>query len=351
MSAHIIPHPISSSTVVVVDGDRFRVFDLLTKSSITPEFPEVKATVEESEEKGKKKKEKKAKLEGDQEEDENEDGSRALLYVVFSPKGDRLATVDGMKCMCVWDTNTWTCIGTSMATRRPSRMIFSADGETLFVADKAGDVYSFCVADMAQPMKLVLGILTMLMDVVVTSNGKYIITADRDDKARISAYPNTYNIQSFCLGHTNMVTSLCLPEHQSDLLVTGSGDGSIRVWRYMDGSCLSTHKYHANVGEGEEEEIIVNGITYNTITGHLAVSIEGGATVYLHQVDANGQTTAIQSLTFESPVVGCKFGSAGRLWIAMESGKMTAYDWNNTEYASVEADEAMQYLNSNSKFG
>ena len=31
---------------------------------------------------------------------------------------------------------------------------------------------------------------------------KFVVTADRDEKIRISCYPNSYNIHQFCLGHT-----------------------------------------------------------------------------------------------------------------------------------------------------
>ena len=35
----------------------------------------------------------------------------------------------------------------------------------------------------------------------ITNDDKYLATADRDEKIRISHYPNAYNIQSYCLGH------------------------------------------------------------------------------------------------------------------------------------------------------
>lgn len=49
---------------------------------------------------------------------------------------------------------------------------------------------------------LVLGHTSLLTSFLLTPDGKYIITADRDEHIRVSWYPQGFCIESFCLGHT-----------------------------------------------------------------------------------------------------------------------------------------------------
>jgi tRNA (guanine-N(7)-)-methyltransferase subunit TRM82 len=48
---------------------------------------------------------------------------------------------------------------------------------------------------------LILGHASPLTTFLLTSDEKYIVTADRDEHIRVSWYPNGYNIEMYCLGH------------------------------------------------------------------------------------------------------------------------------------------------------
>jgi len=78
----------------------------------------------------------------------------------------------------------------------------------------------------------------MLLDVTLSACGNYVITCDRDEKIRVSHYPNAYNINNFCLGHTEFVTGIALCPHNPTLLCSVSGDGTIRVWDFLNGHQL-----------------------------------------------------------------------------------------------------------------
>ena len=121
--------------------------------------------------------------------------------------------------------------------RKASCVTFSRDGASVLVADKNGDVYRVSSTTGAEEApRLVLGHLSQLLDIVISSEGDRVITADRDEKVRVSRFPNCYNIDNYCLGHTEFVTSLCVSRVTRDTLLSGSGDGTVRVWNYVTGA-------------------------------------------------------------------------------------------------------------------
>lgn len=70
---------------------------------------------------------------------------------------------------------------------------------------------------------------------------RFIITSDRDEKIRVTNYPQSEVVESYCLGHLEFVsgieelTALQSSEHQ---LVSISGDKTLRLWNYLNGSEL-----------------------------------------------------------------------------------------------------------------
>eukprot|EP00884_Botryococcus_braunii_P023030 jgi/Botrbrau1/9410/Bobra.0252s0035.1 len=75
----------------------------------------------------------------------------------------------------------------------------------------------------------------------VSGDGRYIVSTDRDNKVRVSILPmdpmqGCAEIEDFCLGHTAFVTCCAfLGPPQRRLLVTGGGDGTLRLWDYITG--------------------------------------------------------------------------------------------------------------------
>jgi tRNA (guanine-N(7)-)-methyltransferase subunit TRM82 len=82
--------------------------------------------------------------------------------------------------------------------------------EMVVYADKFGHVYKFELEPFlsgsrylkAEEHIFVMGHCSTITDMTLSPDERYLITADRDERVRVSHWPNAYNIHTFCLGHT-----------------------------------------------------------------------------------------------------------------------------------------------------
>lgn len=123
--------------------------------------------------------------------------------------------------------------------RSASKIRFTVDNSQILVADKSGDVLIYDVSNESSGTKL-LGHLSLLLDVLQTNDGKYILSSDRDEKIRVSCYPKTYNIETYCLGHKEFVSHIEILPHNEKYLTSASGDGTIKCWDYVKGTLCHT---------------------------------------------------------------------------------------------------------------
>ncbi|XP_019658566.2 tRNA (guanine-N(7)-)-methyltransferase non-catalytic subunit WDR4 isoform X4 [Ailuropoda melanoleuca] len=162
-------------------------------------------------------------------------GSDTILASTFAKSGRYFALTDDSKRLILFRTKPWQCLSVRTVVRRCTALTFTASEEKLLVADKSGDVYSFSVLEPQECGKLELGHLSMLLDVAVSPDDRYVLTADRDEKIRVSWAVAPHSIESFCLGHAEFVSRvLVVPDHP-ELLLSSSGDCTLRLWEYRSG--------------------------------------------------------------------------------------------------------------------
>jgi tRNA (guanine-N(7)-)-methyltransferase subunit TRM82 len=111
-----------------------------------------------------------------------------------------LALASDDKEIQIWDLKTFSFIVATKAFKRAMCMRFSTDGKTLYLGDRAGDLYSYEVATLDDP-KLLVGHVSILTDFFFSKDEKLLITSDRDEKIRVNFFPDCYEIKQFLLGH------------------------------------------------------------------------------------------------------------------------------------------------------
>ncbi|KAI0235593.1 WD repeat-containing protein 4 [Massospora cicadina] len=158
-----------------------------------------------------------------------------VLDACFSDDGTKFAVISDSKILRVFDTSGWAVIFERTLVKRATAVAFSHSGVDVCVADKFGDAYRFDLKSTSLETEPIVGHVSVLTDLVrfwvagnikikaLSPDDKFIITADRDEKVRVSCYPNGYNIHTFCLGHREFVSSLCLPFGCEPLLISGGG--------------------------------------------------------------------------------------------------------------------------------
>lgn len=116
---------------------------------------------------------------------------------------------------------------------------------------------------------LLLGHVSLLTDVAFASlpspdpsspkPRNYILSADRDEHIRVSrGPPQAHIIETYCFGHTSLISNLCIPRWAPGYLISGGGDPHLLVWNWASGELLHTVPLAAQ--SPEAKEIAVRGI-------------------------------------------------------------------------------------------
>ncbi|KAI0272275.1 quinon protein alcohol dehydrogenase-like superfamily [Gloeopeniophorella convolvens] len=160
--------------------------------------------------------------------------ARPVRCAAVDPAGAHLATAGDDKMLRV------------ELPKKPTHIAFARAGQTLVVADKFGDVFSYPLIPAPAPAEpaptvggtLVLGHTSLLTALQLSPDGRHVLTADRDEHIRASRFPAGHVVQSFCLGHTRFVSAIHVPRAEPRVLVSGGGDPVLKVWAWRAGALL-----------------------------------------------------------------------------------------------------------------
>ena len=175
----------------------------------------------------------------------------------FAAAGEYIFGGFSGKEICCWNASSGELMGTHILKKKAMSISHTnSDGrDVVIVADRAGEVW-FVGAPLMKSSICVAGhTASVITDMVAVAN-RFIVTADRDEKIRISQFPQSALIQSYCLGHTSVVASVCSFRLGSNttcansqlMLASTSWDHSVRLWEIETGHCCGVLHMSAEGG-------------------------------------------------------------------------------------------------------
>lgn len=118
----------------------------------------------------------------------------------------------------------------------PKRCIsIIAIAEELFLCDKTGDLFKILPSG---DSLLLLGHLFSFSDVKFIKKPQdkksigYIVSADRDEKIRISNYPDTFEIAGYCFGHTHLIRRIVVVDDKR--IISVDQEDIAKLWNLDD---------------------------------------------------------------------------------------------------------------------
>ncbi|XP_068771136.1 tRNA (guanine-N(7)-)-methyltransferase non-catalytic subunit WDR4 isoform X2 [Struthio camelus] len=241
--------------------------------------------------------------------------------------------------------------------RRCTAVIITAAEDKILVADKSGDVYSYSITEPQTEGKLELGHLSLLLDVALSPDDRYILTADRDEKIRVSLAKAPHNIISYCLGHKEFVSKIFVIPNYPDLLLSASGDCTVRLWEYRSGKevyCCHLSSVSEPEATKTDQKYTVSRIAYCCQGGYAAIICDCIPTVYIFQLDAIAQQLVYrQQISLKHKGWDIAFEETGDLWILQEDREapLLLYRPDDGQWKPVTDDKGLQkmskYLNDN----
>jgi len=260
--------------------------------------------------------------------------SGIIRSVYFSDNEELLITAGDDKQIKLWEVDQWKFISSRTATKKVSAVVFAPNATKekgkdqnsdsfLVYADKFGDAFGSPVPELSK-QDLLLGHCSIITSMILSPNRKYLITGEKDEKIRVSNFPKVYDIQSFCLGHTSYISKLAIPKSFPDLLISGGGDGTLRLWKYQTGKLLDTLIVLDNENEEEEdEESVVSALTYCDINHMVAVLLEKHSLLRFYEIKnpatEKAELELFQTFPLKFNPIDAVFDHKGTLWISGKS--------------------------------
>lgn len=181
---------------------------------------------------------------------DEDDFNRNLIK--FSPNGEFFVVNGENKQLFIYircdfeKTEVWWRLQRIVFLKK-SLSALDLTNEILFITDIIGDIYKINLLSNDENIteeNRIMKHSSMILDmnfIRINDKKSFILIADQDEKIYLNSYPNISQNVGLCLGHTEFVTHVRLID--SNHIISASGDGTIRLWRFPD--CTPLVLFHS----------------------------------------------------------------------------------------------------------
>jgi len=291
----------------------------------------------------------------------------SITSVMFSSNGRYFAVCTNRKQLCLYESKVSPKLLSNRTLVRAASKVRFSPNDDIIVADKAGDVYLFSTSTPTEAGILILGHMSMLLDVLITHDMRYILTTDRDEKIRVSMFPNCYNIMSYCLGHEKFVTNISELPHNKSILLSCGGDGILYLWDYEFGTELKSVNFCDQISKHDvdkfnqdlrdyhyDESVNILPVKHlrvsrlSKVESLIVISFYSSKILLTYLITSNEDTRLpivnyLESIILEAEPVEC-FLYKQDLWVLTDIG-MQIYKFENEKFVTHVSNHKTERLN------
>ena len=180
--------------------------------------------------------------------------SDAIRGIAFSQDGSVIASAGEDKRIVFWSQTggSWKPVGSYLHAKKIMTIEFESEFSVIF-GDKFGDF--FRLKNMTDS-EILFGHLAAVSCSVMSQKRSLLVSADRDEKIRITQFPKVWNIASFLFGHKRYISCLAFFNQEETRVVSAGADGLVILWDISDPNAPS-QVWTATVPEGPVNSVSV----------------------------------------------------------------------------------------------